>query len=77
MRYWPDAACIGMSMGSIDEESIQGGLQTLKKLSGKHIFVKDAVSWYPLPDDGLERQDTMKSFERLMIYDVGDKTPKG
>lgn len=69
MQYNVEPQFIGICAGSLDENSVVGGMKVLDGISKKHIFVKDKVAWYDIPDDGLEQQQCMKSASRLLIYD--------
>ena len=68
MQYNVDPEEIGICAGSLDETSIKGGIRALDGIKKKHIFVKDKVGWYSIPDDGYERQEHMESASRLLIY---------
>lgn len=68
MQYNVDPEEIGVCAGSLDESSIKGGIRALDGIKKKHIFVKDKVGWYDIPDDGYERQEHMKSASRLLIH---------
>lgn len=68
IQYNVELQFIGLCAGSLDDSSVAGGMETLMEVKKKHIFVKDKVSWYDLPDDGLERQEHMKSAEWLLVY---------
>lgn len=69
MQYNVEPQFIGMCEGSLDENSVVGGMKALDGINKKHIFVKDKVGWYDIPDDGVERQQHMESASRLLVYD--------
>jgi len=69
MQYHAVPAHTGVCAGSLDEKSVIGGVKLLEGLSTTHIFVKDKVSWYEIPDDGKERQQYMDSAEELLTYE--------
>lgn len=66
MVYRAESDRIGITIGSMDEDKSQPGI--MDHLATKHIFVKDTPSWYKIPDDGSERQETMESAERLLVH---------
>jgi hypothetical protein len=68
MQYNVDPEEIGVCAGSLDESSVKGGIRALDGIKKKHIFVKDNVGWYDIPDDGYERQEHMESASRLLIH---------
>ena len=68
MQYNVELEEIGVCAGSLDESSVKGGIQALDGIKKKHIFVKDKVGWYDIPNDGYERQEHMKSASRLLIH---------
>jgi hypothetical protein len=51
--FWdaPRASRISIAAGSLDDPS------ELEAIG--HVYVRDAPSWYVLPDDGLPRHDTL------------------
>ncbi|KAF2095088.1 hypothetical protein NA57DRAFT_59837 [Rhizodiscina lignyota] len=66
LAMWYDAepGMLGLTLGTMDEESmekIEGGLK------GKgHIWVKEKAGWFDLPDDGSTRLETMGNSDRLL-----------
>jgi ubiquinone/menaquinone biosynthesis C-methylase UbiE len=66
MIYHVESDVIGVTMGSMDEDKSQKGCLDAVKKSMKHIYTKDKPSWSQIPDDGLPRQQTMLSAERLL-----------
>jgi len=69
MQYRAAPHYTGICAGSLDEKSVAGGVELLENINKHHIFVKDKVSWYDIPEDGLERQQHMDSADELLIYD--------
>ena len=69
MRYYTDLDRISMSVASIDCDSIEDRQELFRDIQKKHIYVRDAVSWYQLPDDGLERQQTMRGADAMLVFD--------
>jgi ubiquinone/menaquinone biosynthesis C-methylase UbiE len=63
MWYKADPDTISVTAGSIDEDKSAKGFY---KGSEKHIYVGSVPSWYNVPDDGLPRQETMKSAGYLL-----------
>lgn len=51
MAYYATPDTIGVAVGTIDEESVQGELAK----PDSHIFVGDKAGWFTLPEDGLAR----------------------
>jgi hypothetical protein len=66
--YRAEPEVTGIGAGSLDEKSVVGGPEAFAKVKRKHIFVKDRVSWYAIPDDGVERQEHMDSASKLLVY---------
>jgi hypothetical protein len=68
IQYNVDPEEMGICAGSLDVSSIKGGIRALDGIKKKHIFVKDNIGWYDIPNDGYERQEHMKSASRLLIH---------
>lgn len=66
MAYRADPATIALAIGSMDED--KSGKDVLKDVRLKHIYLEDVPSWYQVPDDGLERWETMKEAKTLLQY---------
>jgi hypothetical protein len=57
-----------LTIASVDEEHKKSGVGALEGLSKKHIYVRDKVDWYDLPDDGLPRFETMPNEAKYLIF---------
>jgi len=64
MMYKAESDKIGVTIGSMDEE--KSPADVLKGVRGKHIYLKSKPAWYEIPEDGLPREETMKSAEWLL-----------
>lgn len=57
-----------LTMASVGDKTSKGGSDALEGLSKKHIYVRDKVDWYKLPDDGLPRFDSMPNEAEYLIF---------
>ena len=55
MEYTATPNSLGLIVGTIDIESVNGELPKVSK----HIFLKEKMSWDVLPDDGAEHHQDM------------------
>ena len=56
-----DEGGIGIAAGSIDEESVAGGL---KPEHVKHIFVREKAAWFEVPPGEERHEGHEESFQR-------------
>lgn len=49
-------------------DDVKRNLEVLKGLQYKHLYVKEKVPWYQLPEDRLPRWDTMPNESKYLIY---------
>jgi ubiquinone/menaquinone biosynthesis C-methylase UbiE len=63
VAFWYPAMAhlLAVAAGSVDEDASSPG--AVAGVKQKHIFVRSKPSWYTLPDDGLERVETMPGVE--------------
>jgi hypothetical protein len=67
MRYFADPSFLGLTLGSMDQESLQKVEDSGEGLSvPKHIYLSEKVKWFEVPNDGGERQQTMKQADKLL-----------
>jgi hypothetical protein len=64
MTYPSDPDHLGLTVGTIDLESLAAEVPPLKV--SKHIFLKEKAPWVVLPDDGTERWGTSE-FAHLLV----------
>jgi hypothetical protein len=67
MRYFATPETLYLTMASADEKSPKFGAKDMESLSKKHIYVRDKVGWYTLPDDGLPRFETMPNEAKYLV----------
>lgn len=63
MSYSFSTDDLGVTMSSIDLESLQGEQPKV----GKHIYVREKAPWVVLPDDGAERWGTSEDAHLIKI----------
>lgn len=57
MQYKFQPEKVGITAGSIDEESVRGGVLGKSFELRGHIFLREKARWFEVPDDGVERFD--------------------
>ena len=67
-RYRATPETLYLTIASVDEEGRKGGIDALEGLSKKHIYVREKVDWYNLPDDGMPRFETMPNEAKYLIF---------
>jgi hypothetical protein len=68
MRYRATPETLYLTIASVDEEAGKGGIDPLEGLSKKHIYVREKVYWYDLPDDGMPRFETMPNEDKYLVF---------
>jgi hypothetical protein len=68
MRYRATPETLYLTIASVDEEAGKSGIDPLEGLSRKHIYVREKVDWYDLPDDGMPRFETMPNEAKYLIF---------
>lgn len=63
MVYVKRQEVVYLSVGSIDEEGSEEGFYGGPN---RHIYTRECPKWFKLPEDGLERQETMTSEKELL-----------
>ena len=67
-RYRATPDTLYLTIASVDQVASKGGIGALEGLSWKHIFVREKVDWYNLPEDGLPRFETMPNEAKYLIF---------
>lgn len=65
MSYHCEPDVIGIVLGTVDEETVNGILGK----SGAHIFVDEKAGWYELPEDNVPRYSGFPSSFQAIIND--------
>jgi hypothetical protein len=68
MRYLATPDQMYLTIASVDDEARKDRIDALEGLSKKHIYVRDKVDWYTLPDDGLPRFETMPNEAKYLVF---------
>jgi hypothetical protein len=68
MRYYATPDVLYLTIASVDTQATKDGVAALQGLSKKHLYLKEKVDWYQVPDDGLPRFETMPNEAKYLIF---------
>lgn len=72
MRYLATPHTLYFTVASVSDEARKGETDPLEGMAKKHLYVREKVDWYQLPDDGLPRYETMPNEGKYLIFEKLD-----